>query len=283
MQISVMLNNLGLPFEQALDTVQSLDIPAVQLGISPEHDSAQRQKMLKEVQSRGLAVSAICVDAGDLGEADKGEERVAAIRPLLEAAVEIGNGICQTHVGIMPHTMTGPRWESFLKYAGQIAGEAEKIGACLALETGPEPASVMQKLIETIDSPGLRVNYDPANFIIWPVLLTDSDEYSAQTGVPPKPYDREAAIAEFEPVEGVKRLGPYIVHTHAKDATSHNGWHDVPLGEGWVDWPRYLRLLREVGYDGYLAIEREAGDPVADIRHAAEFLREQLKQLEASA
>jgi L-ribulose-5-phosphate 3-epimerase len=281
MQISVMLGNLGQPFEQALDTVQSLGIPAVQLGVSADDDSARRQQMLKEVQSRGLAVSAICVDAGDLGEADKGEERVAAIRPLLEAAVEIGNGICQTHVGIMPHTMSGPRWESFLKYAGAIASDAEKIGACLALETGPEPARVMENLITTIGSPGLRVNYDPANFIIWPAVLTNGTEYSDQTGVPPKPYDREAAIAEFEPTEGVKRLGPYIVHTHAKDATAHNGWQDVPLGEGWVDWPRYLRLLREAGYDGYLTIEREGGeDRVGDVRHAAEFLREQLKQLE---
>jgi len=41
-----------------------------------------------------------------------------------------------------------------------------------------------------------------------------------------------------------------------------------------IDWPRYLSLLRGIGYDGYFAIEREVGDdPVGDIRKAVEFLR----------
>ncbi len=86
---------------------------------------------------------------------------------------------------------------------------------------------------------------------------------------------------EFEPVEGVQRLGEFIVHTHAKDARGEGGWGDVPLGEGWVDWPRYLRLLKASGYDGYLAIEREAGDDrVGEIGRAAEFLKEHLGGLE---
>jgi sugar phosphate isomerase/epimerase len=40
-----------------------------------------------------------------------------------------------------------------------------------------------------------------------------------------------------------------------------------------VDWPRYIHLLREAGFDGYFAIEREVGDdPVGDITRAVEFL-----------
>lgn len=52
---------------------------------------------------------------------------------------------------------------------------------------------------------------------------------------------------------------------------------EVPLGEGGVDWKNYIAALREIGYDGYLTIERECGDdPVADITAAVKFLQKQL-------
>ena len=49
---------------------------------------------------------------------------------------------------------------------------------------------------------------------------------------------------------------------------------EVPLGDGWVDWPRYVGGLRDEGFDGYYAIEREVGDdPVGDITKAVRFLQ----------
>ena len=42
-----------------------------------------------------------------------------------------------------------------------------------------------------------------------------------------------------------------------------------------VDWKNYIKALREVGFDGFLTIERECGDdPTADIKMAASFLKE---------
>jgi sugar phosphate isomerase/epimerase len=288
MQISVMVSNLHLPLEEALDAVVNMGVPGVQLSVSKEHDAAARRAMKQAVAARGLKVSAICVDAGDLGETDSEKPLVEKLKPLMDAAVELGQGstppgqraICQTHVGIMPYTMSGARWNAFVKSCREIAEYGEQIGAVLAMETGPEPPRVMEALIKEVGSSGLGVNYDPANFIIWPAILASSSDYEAKTQSPSQPYDKATALREFEPVEGVRRLGPYIVHTHAKDARGEGGWGDVPLGEGWVDWPQYLRLLQQVGYDGYLAIEREAGqDRVGEIGKAAQFLKEQLAAL----
>ena len=51
-------------------------------------------------------------------------------------------------------------------------------------------------------------------------------------------------------------------------------FREVPLGKGSVDFPAYLKALEEIGYRGFLTIEREAGnDPAKDIGDAAEFLR----------
>ena len=49
---------------------------------------------------------------------------------------------------------------------------------------------------------------------------------------------------------------------------------ELPLGQGDVDFKAYLNALDQIGYHGYLTIEREVGDnPSADIALAADYLR----------
>ena len=49
---------------------------------------------------------------------------------------------------------------------------------------------------------------------------------------------------------------------------------ETPLGEGHVDFDRYLAALEDIGYKGYLTIEREVGgDPEGDIAKAVRFLK----------
>ena len=49
---------------------------------------------------------------------------------------------------------------------------------------------------------------------------------------------------------------------------------EVPLGMGKVPFDNYLVALNEIGYDGFLTIEREVGqNPAADIALAVDFLK----------
>ena len=51
-------------------------------------------------------------------------------------------------------------------------------------------------------------------------------------------------------------------------------FEEVPLGTGSVDFSVYLKALEDIGYKGFLTIEREVGDnPEADIKTAVDFLR----------
>ena len=59
-----------------------------------------------------------------------------------------------------------------------------------------------------------------------------------------------------------------------KDPVVDESFIELPLGEGDVPFKPYLEALREIGYNGFLTIEREVGDdPTADIRKAVDYLR----------
>ncbi|MBT3374940.1 MAG: sugar phosphate isomerase/epimerase [Lentisphaerae bacterium] len=274
LKIAVMVNNLRLGVYKGMEAAAEMGVTGVHLGTTvsgfrPEDlDASGRKKLVAHVRSLGLEFSAISAWGGnvDLGETEGLAENIEAGKRFMELAADLECGIWQGHCGIMPHSSDDPRWQIFADSFGSICEHGEEVGACLAIETGPEPPIILKQMIDEVGSPALRVNYDPANLILWPA------RYMKDAG---EPYDRDQAFAEYQPTEGVDVLGPYTVHTHAKDALVRDGSQrqEVPLGDGWVDWPRYVALLEEHGFDGYYAIEREVGDdPVTDIRKAVEFL-----------
>ncbi len=131
-----------------------------------------------------------------------------------------------------------------------LADAAAGQGLMLLLETGQETADCLRALLEELNHPALGVNFDPANMIL---------------------YDKG------DPVTAVRMLGTWIKHVHVKDAvrTKQPGtWGtEVPWGEGEVGSQEFLTALKEIGYTGALAIEREAGnDRLGDMRLAAERL-----------
>jgi len=274
LKIAVMVTNLKLGVYEGMQAAAEMGVTGVHLsttvaGFRPDDlDGAARKKLVAHVKSLGLEFSAISAWGGgvDLGETEGLEKNIEDGKRFLELAVDLECGIWQGHCGIMPHRSDDPKWPIFADAFGRLCEHGEKVGACLAIETGPEPPIVLKQMIDEVGSTALRVNYDPANLIMWPA------RYMKDAG---EDYDRERAFAEYQPTEGVSVLGPYTVHTHAKDGLVRPGSQrqEVPLGDGWVDWPRYVELLEEHGFDGYYAIEREVGeDPVTDIRKAVEFL-----------
>ena len=81
----------------------------------------------------------------------------------------------------------------------------------------------------------------------------------------------------FDPLESARALRDKIVHTHARDcrrASASRAAQEVPLGAGDIDWLSYLETLEEIGYQGWLVIERESGDKrIEDIESGVSFSR----------
>jgi len=174
--------------------------------------------------------------------------------------------IVTTHIGVVPKDKNHPRYKIMQEACKELADYADSIGGHFAVETGPEPATILKEFLDSLNSKGVAINLDPANL---------------------------AMVIEDDPVQAVYTLKDYIVHTHAKDgihlldkdaeviygikedelANQGVAFQEVPLGMGAVDFPNYLKALDDIGYKGFLTIERECGtDPAADIGTAVNFL-----------
>ncbi len=131
-----------------------------------------------------------------------------------------------------------------------LADAAQEKGVIFLMETGQETAAELAQFLKKLDHNSVGVNFDPANIIL---------------------YDKG------DPIESVRTLAPYIHHLHVKDATrtkKPGTWGaEVPWGDGEVGIEKFLAVLEEIGFEGTMAIEREAGDNrLGDIKQAVQRL-----------
>ncbi len=82
-----------------------------------------------------------------------------------------------------------------------------------------------------------------------------------------------------DPVQALETLAPWVKHVHIKDALRSpvaGEWgREVPWGEGDFDNNEFLRSLSRIGYQGALAIEREAGSTrMQDIQNTVGALQQ---------
>ena len=269
--IGVILDSFRTDLTTALDKAVAVGASGLQVyatsgAFSPESLSPQkRREFLDMCKSRGLTISALC---GDLGQGfanpEKNPELIERSKRILDLAKDLETDVVTTHIGVVPADTDCDTFRIMQDACGQLAAYADSLRAHFAIETGPELSAVLKTFLDTLHSAGVAVNLDPANLVM---------------------------VAGDDPVKAVHNLKEYIVHTHAKDGrmlrrvnpeTIYNGTLDfaeapfieLPLGQGDVDFPAYLSALNDIGYTGYLTIEREVGDdPEGDIRLAVNFLQ----------
>lgn len=271
--IGVMLDSFRLPLDAALVKARDVGASGIQVyatkgELAPENLSpAQRRELLAKIKDNGLSVSALCGDLGmGFGDRERNPELIERSKRILDLACDLETDVVTTHIGVVPEDPNHPRYAIMQEACGKLAEYADSLDAHFAIETGPEPAKRLRKFLDSLGSRGVAVNFDPANLVM---------------------------VVGDDPAEAVRELGEYIVHTHAKDGVRYYyrepeeiygiiageiptspSFAELPLGEGKVDFPAWLAALREVGYHGFLTIEREVGDnPEKDIRTAVEFLK----------
>ncbi|HUS39474.1 MAG TPA: sugar phosphate isomerase/epimerase family protein [Pirellulales bacterium] len=179
------------------------------------------------------------------------EANWAAIQKLPAVMLDLQIDSVMFHAGFLPHETSDPNHAKLTDRLRQIARLFARDGITVAFETGQESASSLNAFLDSLGEDNAKVNFDPANMILYNM---------------------------GDPVAAVRELGPRVHSVHLKDAnytkTPGEWGEEVVLGTGEVDWPSFFQALDDIGFEGYLAIEREAGaSRIEDIRTAVEFVR----------
>ncbi|EAQ77622.1 sugar phosphate isomerase/epimerase family protein [Blastopirellula marina] len=234
-----------------LSVAEELGVPTIQLQ-APSKESRTSENAAKFLATlAAMDITLTCVFGGFEGESYADipttketvglvppatrAERLAEMKEIADFARVLDCDVIGLHVGFIPHDTADPMFAEVVAVTQELCDHCQANEQALHLETGQESAEGLLGFIAAVDRPNLRVNFDPANMILY------------GTG---------------NPIEALKMVGKHVGSVHCKDAK----WSDepgvtwgseTPLGEGDVGMEEFLRTVKEIGYTGPLTIERE--------------------------
>ena len=183
------------------------------------------------------------------------EERERRTYAVSDFAARLGVWSIACHIGFVPEDQADAQYLAVREMVRRVCDYAARHQQVFALETGQEPAEVLLRFIQDVGRPNLRINFDPANMILY------------GTG---------------DPIEAWRTLAPWVISVHAKDGD----WPDKgvpealgterPLGQGSVGMERFVKAVAKSGFRGSLNVERETEDQaerLRDIREAVALIR----------
>ncbi len=277
----ILLDNLKLSFDESLKTTSELGVDGIQFYVASHHmsslgfDFKSAKSIKKKIKSYNLELSALCGDLGGHGFELKKENsnKIETTKKIIDFASELGTDIITTHIGVLSET--DKINNSIIRDAlVPICRYAEKVGIYIAIETGPEKSELLKSFIDDTNEKQLKVNFDPANLVM---------------------------VHNENLTDAVFNLKDYIIHTHLKDGKFYkqcnpieiytafaennpnnikieNYFTETPIGEGDVDFPKYLKALEDIGYTGYLTRECEGDfDRVTDISNGVKYIKSLIK------
>ena len=277
MKIGVLVDCLKLGVKKGIVKARELGFDGIQVyathgDVAPENLSQSGMAEFREfVALNRLELAALVGEVGGFDDPATVEQRVDRVKEILVLAETLRAPVVSGHIGVVQCEETDLKRDCVVHALEEIGELGEKVGVFFAAETGMESAAVMKELLDGLRTEFVKVNYDPANLVM---------------------------VAGDDPITGVGTLADYIVHVHAKDGRKKGAWStaelqaeiaekdadsvrlddwfvETPFGEGQVDVQRFIKALAEIGYEGFITVEREAGDnPVEDIVVARDKIRE---------
>jgi sugar phosphate isomerase/epimerase len=249
-----------------LRTVKSLGVRCGQLGI--RGDIALTPEFTAQWREPGIRiVTVFCAYEGESYADIPTVQRTVGFIPLptraareqrtrevSDFAASIGVKSIACHIGFVPDDRSDADYIHVRDLVRRICDHAAANGQTFALETGQEPADVLLRFIDDTGRGNLKINFDPANMILY------------GTG---------------DPIEAFEKLAPHVVSVHAKDgdwprrAVAGALGTERRLGEGSVGIERFVQTMRRCGYDGSVNIEREGADTgrwLEDVAAAVQLL-----------
>jgi len=241
-----------------------IDIAAWWPHADPDAMDVQRRKNVVELmKSYNLKAGALATIGFGIADASLAvrEANVQYDVKCLDLAVDLDYTMVEMLGGQVWRILGIPfekAWEISVKNLKRVSKRAEDLGVTLVMEFEPAVPLIprdlkeLKMLIDEVGSEHCKANLDIGHCNI-----------------------KSANVTE----EQIRALKDLIIHTHIND---NDGVHDsnwLP-GLGTTPYEKILKILNEMGYNGYLALELEAAPrPVEWASHSKRYLEELLKKL----
>ena len=181
------------------------------------------------------------------------EMRVKELKHGSDYAKRLGVKQMATHMGYLYENPMCDDYQPLIEAIREVAEHCKKNGQKLLFETGQETPVTLRRVIEDVGTGNLGINLDPANLILY---------------------------GKGNPVDALDVFGQYVCDIHAKDGRyptdGRNLGEETVVGQGKVNFPRFIETLKKIGYDGTLIIEREiwGEQQIKDINDTKIYLEE---------
>jgi len=237
-----------MPRRQALDHIAAMGFRLVDLGMlrpfnvgenefralhldALTADADEIALVRDELAERDLRLVAVNAGGGYLNVAWERDEAVEYVARSIDICRDLGGRVVTIQSGKL---LRGTDWKANAEYVvpavRELAARAEQAGVELHIE-GPHLEMLTHNLRTTsdfmamVDHDNVFVTMDPSHIVV-------SDE---------------------DPVDVTRTLAPQIRHVHIRDGAGSSPVIVPGLGE--IDWPGFVRVLREHGYAGPMMIE----------------------------
>ena len=232
-----------VPADVSIPYLAQLGFDGIELTVIPGYTtdlsiltSRQRQQIQQLLHQHQLTLSAVSAHTSLMDPEPKLHlANMERLKMAVDLAVELQTGSSRPVVNTTPGGRPD-QWsvdkQQLIDRLGELIDYATEFQVIIALEPHIgvmiETPQQICELIETVNSPYLRANFDISHFEI--------------LGLP---------MSETIPL-----MVPKTVHTHVKDQRGlHPNFEFLIPGEGDFDYVAYLQTMSEYGYQGFITVE----------------------------
>ena len=232
-----------VPADVSIPYLAQLGFDGIELTVIPGYTtdlsiltSRQRQQIQQLLHQHQLTLSAVSAHTSLMNPEPKLHlANMERLKVAVDLAVELQTGSSRPVVNTTPGGRPD-QWsvdkQQLIDRLGELIDYATEFQVIIALEPHIgvmiETPEQICELIETVNSPYLRANFDISHFEI--------------LGLP---------MSETIPL-----MVPKTAHTHVKDQRGlHPNFEFLIPGEGDFDYVAYLQTMSEYGYQGFITVE----------------------------
>jgi len=229
--------------EEAIPAIAKIGYHAIELAVTPRWptdldtlDAGKRRRISELLKEHGLGLSAI---AGHTSMCEDDPAKNADNMDRLRRSIDLAAELAQPgDPAIMASLVAGrdDEWDvkkELIAERVHILGDyAAQQGVILAVEPHSGTALDLPDravwLMETVNHPAVRLNFDISHFDIRGISIDDC----------------------------VPAMVPWSIHTHVKDQRGIYPQHEfLTPGSGPFDFVHYLAAMHQAGYTGYIGME----------------------------